>query len=176
MIGYDRMLTYSTADGTQGASISDCGKYRYDLWRRWDAGSTFVKFIMLNPSTADHKVDDPTIRKCIKFAKSWGYGGVKVVNLFAFRATNPKKLKALGYAKAVGPCNNTAIIEALSSAGPNIAAWGQGGKLFSRGLIVRHEILVPRGIQLQALKISKDGTPWHPLYLRDDSIPFFLVT
>lgn len=76
----------------KGAIISGCGKYRYSLWRTWDKKLPKVMFIMLNPSTADAYEDDPTIRRCINFAKSWGYGGIVVGNLFAYRATNPKKL------------------------------------------------------------------------------------
>jgi hypothetical protein len=170
-----RICTYPSLDGTIGASFDDLKLYRYELWRRWDFSLNMVKWIMLNPSTADHHIDDPTIKKCMKFARAWGYGGIWVVNLFSYRATDPKKLKPLGYGQAVGPCNNGAIIQALSRPGPNIAAWGQGGKLWNRAEIVMKEV-VPPGIQLQALKLSKDGTPWHPLYLRDNLVPFALVT
>lgn len=161
-------------------SISDCGRYRYDLQRRWKSEGIFstylLKWIMLNPSTADDKIDDPTVRKCMKFARAWGYGGIRVVNLFAYRATDPRELKKLSYAEAVGPMNNGAIIDALDGPGINIAAWGQGGKTWSRASIVMKDLLKSRGIRLQALRLSADGTPWHPLYLRDDSTPFDLVT
>jgi hypothetical protein len=83
--------------GDRGATLSDCGRYRYRLWRRWADGPT-VLFVMLNPSTADADVDDPTIRRCIGFARSWGAGALEVVNLYAWRATQPAELKA-----AVGP-------------------------------------------------------------------------
>lgn len=76
----------------KSAIISECGKYRYSLSRIWDENKANVLFIMLNPSTADGDVDDPTIRRCIGFAKSWGYGGIYVGNLFAYRATDPKEL------------------------------------------------------------------------------------
>ncbi|GHX72979.1 hypothetical protein VCSRO16_3593 [Vibrio cholerae] len=69
------------------AELSKCRKYRYALWRTWDSDKPFAMFIGLNPSTADEKNDDPTLRRCINFAKSWGYGGVCMANLFAFRAT-----------------------------------------------------------------------------------------
>ena len=75
-----------------GAELSECGKYRYSLTRIWDETKPKVMFIMLNPSTADANNDDPTIRRCIGFAKSWGFGGLYVCNLFGFRATNPKEL------------------------------------------------------------------------------------
>ena len=77
----------------KSAEISPCGLYRYSLTRKWEAWKGTVNFIMLNPSTADAQEDDPTIRRCIGFAKAWGYGGIVVTNLFAYRATNPKELK-----------------------------------------------------------------------------------
>lgn len=174
MTEFQRVLTYQSQDAQSGATISDCKLYRYELWRRWDPTLNFVKWFMLNPSTADDKLDDPTIKKCIKFAKTWGYGGIRVVNLFAYRATDPKELKKLSYAEAVGPSNNVSILRALNTPGPNIAAWGQGGKLWSRAHIVLTEVLKDREIPLGAMKLSKDGTPWHPLYLRDDARPFTL--
>ena len=72
------------------ARLSDDRRYRYLLVRRWDNTLPDATFVMLNPSTADERDDDPTIRKCIGFAKRWGCGGIKVVNLYAFRATNPR--------------------------------------------------------------------------------------
>ena len=80
-------------DSFKGAIISDCQKYRYALWRNWDLSKDKVMFIGLNPSTADHIEDDPTIRRCIGFAKSWGYGGLYMMNLFSYRTSNPSKLK-----------------------------------------------------------------------------------
>lgn len=82
-------------DNASGAILSDCGKYRYQLWRTWDESKPKVLFIMLNPSTADASADDPTIRRCIGFAKAWGYGGIMVGNLFALRATDPQELKKI---------------------------------------------------------------------------------
>lgn len=77
------------------AIISEDEKYRYQLSRCWDETKPRILFIMLNPSTADANIDDPTIRRVISFAKSWGYGGVYVGNLFAFRSTDPKGLKQI---------------------------------------------------------------------------------
>lgn len=76
----------------KGAIISDCQQYRYALWRIWDETKPFVMFIMLNPSKADAETDDNTVRRCIGFAKSWGYGGIYICNLFAYRSTDPKVL------------------------------------------------------------------------------------
>src|SRR5207237_5457574 len=83
------------ADGTglprlSGASFSRDRRYRYRLWRRWDAARPVVAFVMVNPSTADAGRDDPTIRRCIGFARSWGYGRLEVVDLFAYRGTDTR--------------------------------------------------------------------------------------
>ena len=77
----------------KNAKFSACRKYRYALWRTWDESKPYVMIIGLNPSTADENKNDPTITRCINFAKSWGYGGVCVTNLFAFRATVPSDMK-----------------------------------------------------------------------------------
>ncbi|TMF61888.1 MAG: DUF1643 domain-containing protein, partial [Chloroflexi bacterium] len=79
------MRRLGTPAAVRGATFSADRRYRYRLWRRWDGARPVVAFVMLNPSTADARRDDPTIRRCIGFAKSWGFGGVEVVNLFAYR-------------------------------------------------------------------------------------------
>jgi hypothetical protein len=169
---------YAKADKSAWAVYGPGGpssSYRYELGRKWDYGN-LVKWIMLNPSTASHEVDDPTIRKCMKFARSWGYAGIQVVNLFAYRSTDPKALKDLGYCEAVNHAlgvNKAFLGRALAAPGPTICAWGQGGKLWSRARIFLEEIK-PSNIPVMALKLSKDGTPYHPLYLRDNSVPFEL--
>lgn len=104
-----------------GAVISDCGRYRYRLWRRWGRGAHAL-FCMLNPSTADAQVDDPTIRKCIGFARRWGCDAIEVVNLFAWRATDPSALA--GVEDPVGPDNEPHIIEAARAAELVVVAWG----------------------------------------------------
>src|SRR4051812_29172166 len=76
-----------------GAELSPCRRYRYELWRKWDEGEVCC-FIGLNPSTADETTDDATIRKCRKYAKRWGFAGMLMLNVFAFRATNPADMKA----------------------------------------------------------------------------------
>ena len=95
-----------------GAKISGCGTYRYALWRHWDSDwngqgdSNSVMFIGLNPSTADATEDDPTLRRCIGFAKSWGFGGLYMLNVFAYRATDPRLMKRQKPKVAIGPRNN----------------------------------------------------------------------
>ena len=87
-----------------GAVFSDCRKYRYALWRIWDGNKSLAMIIGLNPSTADETLNDPTITRCINFARSWEYGGVLVANLFGFRATSPNELRV--YHEPVGKEND----------------------------------------------------------------------
>lgn len=124
-------------------------------------------FIGLNPSTADEVNDDPTIRRCIAFAKSWGYGSLCMTNLFAFQATKPDDMKAA--ADPVGPDNDRHLIELARGAGVVIAAWGANGTHLGRNVIVRS--MIPN---LHCLKKTSAGHPGHPLYLRADlkPIPF----
>ena len=145
------------------AVISDCGQYRYLLRRAWDHKAIRALFVMLNPSTADAEVDDATIRSCIRLCKSWGYGSFEVVNLFGFRATDPKDL-----AKAeepIGPENDGIAKNAINRCDVAICAWGA------------HKMAVPRArdmfdmIQIYrpaafCLGTTKSGAPKHPLYIK----------
>lgn len=148
-----------------GAVIDPTGRYRYRLWREIGDGPALV-FVMLNPSTADATVDDPTIRKCVGFAKRWGFGRVDVVNLFAWRATKPDELSRA--TAPVGAGNNGHILTTCQSAGRVLAAWGSTD--FASGIVRRRArevtaLLGDFGVPLWALKFSKDGNPWHPLYV-----------
>jgi hypothetical protein len=147
---------------TKAARISEDGKYRYTLSRRWAAGEV-ASFVMLNPSTADAQIDDRTIGRCIAFARSWGMGGITVVNLYAYRATKPA---ALWLAEdPVGPENDWHLMEQAHFAFLLIAAWGVNAK---PGRVA--EVLALPGMdQLMALGVTKDGHPRHPLYLRGDA-------
>lgn len=116
-----------------GAVISPCQRYRYRLWRRWDPDGPQMTWVMLNPSTADHLQDDPTIRRCVRFAATWGFGGFDVVNLFGFRATHPQVLLPMSAAEAEGPDNLVHVLAATADSGPYmpdrpgrivVAAWG----------------------------------------------------
>lgn len=145
------------------ATISPCGLYRYRLSRRWSSGPTCV-FVMLNPSTADARHDDPTIRRCIGFAKREGCGSLVVVNLFAFRATSPADMKAA--TDPVGLENDEHITRAMVDAdGPVIAAWGAHGSYRGRDGHVRLLTDVP----LSCLSLTKSGAPGHPLYIKADA-------
>lgn len=149
----------------KGAIIDETGKYRYQLWRIWDESKPLAVFIMLNPSTADADEDDPTIRRCMNYARSWGYGGIKVVNLFAYRATNPTELKIVS--DPIGPLNNQYIFDAVNNSDIVIAAWGTHGNLHNRN----KKIIRIFEDKLQHLGLTKDGHPKHPLYLKADLKP-----
>lgn len=149
-----------------GAVLSDCGRYRYELTREWTGSLPALTFIMLNPSTADATSDDPTIRRCIGFAQTRGFGGLRVLNIFAFRATDPKAMKAAP--NPVGPDNDAflrdALIIALTEGSPVIAAWGVHGNHMSRETAVR-ALAEECGVRLMCLGITKNGHPRHPLYV-----------
>ena len=149
------------------ATISDCQRYRYRLGRRWDAGKVLV-FVMLNPSTADAELDDRTIRRCIGFARSHGFGAIEVVNLYAYRATKPRDLKTAGY--PVGPENDRHIAEVCTGGlvGAVCLAWGDNAAGLARTgevLALLHAI----DVQPMALELSQRGIPRHPLMLHSDS-------
>ena len=152
----------------RGAVISRCGQYRYRLWRHWEEGGPRAVFIMLNPSTADAEQDDPTIRKCIGFAKRLGYTGIEVVNLYAFRATYPSVLKAAGYPK--GPDNDGHILTAATAGGIVICAWGANTRGLTRPDAVL-DMLREAGIVPMALAFTADGLPSHPLMLPYTCVP-----
>lgn len=139
------------------AQFSTDGKFRYWLSRVWNSRPT-VTFICLNPSTADGKADDPTITTCIAYAKRWGRGGLFVVNLFAFRDTNQKKI--WDEKDPIGPENDNWLVFWASKSPLVIAAWGNDGWRFGRSDIVCG--LLP---SLHCLKVNKSGEPHHPLYL-----------
>ena len=141
------------------ASLSQCKKYRFALWRIWDESKPYAMIIGLNPSTADEKDDDPTIKRCIDFAKSWGYGGLCKGNLFAFRATEPSDMFA-SY-DPVGPGNDEWLVKLSKDAGVVVAAWGNSGSHLGRSKKVLQ--LIPT---LHYLKINKTGEPAHALYLK----------
>jgi len=147
------------------ADFSACRKYRYTLWRNWSDGGRYVNFICLNPSTADETNDDPTMRKCIKFAKAWGYDAMCATNIFAYRATDPKEMKR--QAEPIGESNDYYIHNIAHNAALVVAAWSQHGTHLERSKQVR-EILT--GLDVHMLKMGSKE-PWHPLYLKDSTVP-----
>lgn len=156
------MTLFSVESTVAGAFLSDDGKYRYELWRSWDISVESLTFVMLNPSTADANIDDPTIRRCIRFAKDHGFGGIRVLNLYAFRATNPKDM--FRATDPVGPLNDSFFDTGV---GPVIVAWGAHARADRVRKVLPHLV----GRQLFHLGLTKDGAPRHPLYVRADQ-PF----
>lgn len=150
-----------------GAVLDSTGTYRYLLWREWDAIAPRVVFVMLNPSTACATTDDPTIRRCTRFAQSWGYGSVEGVNLFAYRAPYPKVLRLVP--DPIGPDNDRSLLEAKQRAQIIIVAWGHHGTLGNRHQAV-FPLLADKGC-LYCLGMTKAGHPRHPLYVRSDTTP-----
>lgn len=151
------------------ATFSPCRLYRYSLWRCWGpASGRYVMFVGLNPSTADELLNDPTIRRCIAYARSWGYAGLCMANIFAFRATQPADMKAC--LDPIGPENDRYLLRLFQLAGVVVAAWGTDGAHLSRGEAVN--ALLPK---LHCLKRTKDGHPGHPLYLRKSLTPVLMA-
>jgi len=151
-----------------GAIVSKCNTYRYALWRETGGSMAPVMFIMLNPSTADAERDDPTIRRCIGFARDWGHSHLIVVNLFAYRSTDPKKLTDVK--DPVGPMNDEYIRHYRGKCSALIAAWGTLGGLHGRDKWVAG-IVNTDWLPLWALGFTKHGHPKHPLYVRRDIKP-----
>jgi hypothetical protein len=148
-------------DDASGAVFSPCEAYRYALWRRW-GDAPLAAFIGLNPSTADEVQNDPTVRRCIGFAKDWGMGGMIMLNIFAYRATLPDDLKAQD--EPVGAHTDLYICRFAEEAAVVVAAWGVHGEFRQRG-----EAVAARLARLQCLGRTKHGHPRHPLYLRKDT-------
>ena len=149
------------------ARLSRCRNYRYALWRTWDHGLPTVMFIGLNPSTADETRDDPTLIRCRNFAASWGYGGVCIGNLFAFRATEPANMRAAQ--DPVGSRNNHWLKKLAAESDLVVGAWGNDGSFLSRSSRVRN--MIPN---LYCLAMNRSGEPAHPLYQRADVEPFLM--
>lgn len=151
----------------RAVTFSPCRTYRYTLRIVWDESLPVAAFVGLNPSTADEYQDDPTIRRCKGFAQSWGCGGMLMLNLFAFRATDPAEMKRA--ADPIGPDNRLA--EFLDTCtGPRVACWGTHGSHAGRAAFIAP--LLP---ELQCLGKNADGSPKHPLYLKADTAlqPFY---
>jgi len=144
----------------QGAVLSNDGKYRYHLWRRWSPNMGTVCWIMLNPSTANHEQDDATIRRCVNFSRRWGYGAMEVVNLFALRATDPTEL--LRVFRPIGEENDEWVRKIVESATMTMAAWGVHGAYFGRSISMRG--LLSHNHVLCLGKCS-NGEPKHPVRL-----------
>lgn len=150
--------------GTEGAAFSQDRRYRYKLWRIWNPALRHMVFVLLNPSTADEINNDPTVARCIERASLLGYGGCVVLNIFAWRSTDPHYLYAL--VDPIGPENDQYILDEASKpeTGLVLCGWGQHGKLHQRGEYVL-DLIRHAGKNPHCLKMNNDGTPGHPLYL-----------
>lgn len=157
---------------TSGATIK--GEYRYELWREFREGDEplrTVVFVMLNPSTADATEDDATIRRCVGFAKRWGFNRLVVVNLFAYRATDPKEIRAVD--DPIGPENDAFIEKAVSESYMVIVAWGNNA-VWPGMKSKRHEDvirMITRHTDVYCLGKTRNGQPCHPVRLRGDLEP-----
>lgn len=153
---YDTLLSKPTA------IYSDCEKYRYALTRVWDKDAKRAHFVMLNPSTATERQNDPTVERCERRARALGFGAFRVTNIFAWRDTDPRNMRAAS--DPIGPANDAAILEGAEWADTVVAAWGTHGVHLARGQAVE-ELLRQAGCSLYSLGLSKDGHPKHPLYI-----------
>lgn len=140
------------------ANFSKDRKHRYALYRIWDSSKGSAMFIGLNPSTADETTNDPTVRRCIRFAKDWGYGGMIMSNIFAYRATQPKDMKAAS--DPIGPKNDEWLVKLSGEASIIVGAWGNHGSFMGRG-----DDVIKLISNIHYLKLNKSGSPSHPLYL-----------
>ncbi|CAB4137806.1 Protein of unknown function DUF1643 [uncultured Caudovirales phage] len=151
---------------TVPAVFSVCGRYRYRLERQWDTGAGRVLFVMMNPSTADDTTDDPTVAKCQKYARRWGFAGLLVGNVCAFRATHPKML--LEAQDPVGLANHRALLDMARESSRVVMAHGILPSQPLRAQATHVALsLRERGFPLYVLKLTAAGIPAHPLYLPD---------
>jgi hypothetical protein len=146
-----------------GATFSPCRRWRYLLWRRWDAAQPVANFLMLNPSTADEVKLDPSCTRARVYAERWGFGALIVTNLFGWRATDPDEMKAVR--DPIGRGNDRAILRAAREAAVVVCAWGNHGAHRERAAQVL-QFLRANSVVLSCLRINKTtGEPAHPLYL-----------
>ena len=161
-----------TAEGDWGlatATFDTSRRYRFRLSRIWNPQGPRVCFVMLNPSTADALVLDPTVRRCAGFATDWGAGSFEVTNVFALRSTDPAGLRQVG--DPVGGGNDEAIVAAALAADQVICAWGIRAEHLGRHRAIL-DLLVGAGIAPLALRLTKSGLPGHPLYVPRSARPF----
>lgn len=161
-------MTISKGNLRSGAVFSDCERYRYVLWRDWHTTlirslPKCVAFIGLNPSTATHEQNDPTVTRCINYAKAWGFDAMYMLNLFAFRATDPKVMKA--EQEPTGFENDRFILDTCDKSSMIVCAWGTHGKHAGRSQFLSPWLEGFYPAKLHALTLTKDGQPGHPLYL-----------
>lgn len=150
------------------AWISNCGRYRHALGRHWDRGAGYVLFIGLNPSTADALQDDQTIRRCVGFARAWGYGGMEMCNLFDWRCRDPKLLPRQSF--AVSELNDPALRVHCTQSRLVVACWG-AVPWAQRRIEEVHRTIFDGEKRWHCLRLTKHGFPEHPCYLPKDVSP-----
>lgn len=156
-------------DADSTAVYSDCERYRYLLTRVWNPDGQRALFVMLNPSTATETQNDPTVERCERRARALGFGSFRVTNIFAFRATDPRDMRA--EPDPVGPANDVAISQSAAEwADRIICAWGTHGAHLGRGQQVE-TLLRATGHPLYTLGLTQGGQPKHPLYIGYDQQP-----
>lgn len=148
------------------AVFSPCRTYRYILWRQWGS-LPFLMVVGLNPSTADETADDPTLRRCIGFAKRENMGALCMTNVYAYRSTDPATLPQVGWSLAVGGENSRWLTECAKRASLIICAWGKHARQHDRETVTK--ILTQNNERVMCLGKNLDGTPKHPLYLPANS-------
>ncbi|WIV50627.1 DUF1643 domain-containing protein [Marivivens sp. LCG002] len=158
---------FTKEDAVSEAVYSDCENYRYSLTRIWEERGARALFVMLNPSTATEVQNDPTVERCERRARALGFGGFRVTNIFAWRDTDPQKMRAA--ADPIGPTNDDTIRQSAlewirDSKDQIVCAWGAHGDHLSRGAAVE-KILRDTGKDLYSLGLTKQGHPKHPLYI-----------
>ncbi|OIP83119.1 MAG: hypothetical protein AUK37_07965 [Rhodobacterales bacterium CG2_30_65_12] len=159
---------YIKDDAPSTAVYSDCERYRYTLTRTWEPSGQRALFVMLNPSTATEVQNDPTVERCERRARALRFGSFRVTNIFAWRDTQPRNMRAA--ADPVGPANDAAIAESATWADQVICAWGTHGEHLARGLAVEL-LLRATGMPLYHLGLTKAGHPKHPLYIAYEQQP-----
>ena len=154
----------------KNAVISECRTYRYTLSRVWDTNFPKLGIVMLNPSRADALKDDPTIRRCVGFAKRWKFGSLVVVNVYSARLTNPEYLQIIG--EPIGPETERYFKESLTDAEMVLLAWGSNikGNQAAHAIQWLQEVNT-NGKRFVHLGLTKDGQPKHPLYIKSDTVP-----
>ena len=153
---------HQKSDAYSEALYSSCERYRYMLTRTWDTLGRKALFIMLNPSTATELQNDPTVERCERRARALGFGAFRVTNIFAWRDTDPRKMRAA--VDPIGPENDRTVIQSCVWADQIIAAWGTHGSHKNRGAEIA-VLLHDSGLPIFHLGLTKGGHPKHPLYI-----------
>lgn len=163
LVLWDGTLVSHASPIAGGAVLSSDERFRYTLWRRWEFGPVCV-WVMLNPSTADARSDDATIRRCVGFAKRWGYAGIEVVNLYALRSTDPKVMLA-DPDRTGGSENKEILSDTLLRRSNCVCAWGNNAeKSVADAFVERAEDLIGPS-NVKCLGVTKSGAPRHPVRL-----------